>query len=134
MLFPAYMLYLAISIAITVWVGRTLHKNGRLFLVENFKGNEPLADSVNHLLLVGFYLINLGFISLTLKATGIAPASLEAVTEFLSQKIGFIIIVLGVMHFFNMYVLLRFRNLDIFQPHSQNKTGLNTNTSSAVKA
>ena len=55
-----YALYLAISIALTVWVAKTLHKNGRLFLVDAFHGNEPLADSINHLLLVGFYLINVG--------------------------------------------------------------------------
>src|SRR5947209_19360890 len=62
-----YLLYLAISVALTVWVARTLHKNGRIFLVDVFHGNEPLADSVNHLLVVGFYLINLGYVSLALK-------------------------------------------------------------------
>ena len=62
-----YLLYLAISIALTVWVGRTLFKNGRVFLVDVFHGNESLADSVNHLLVVGFYLINFGYVSLALK-------------------------------------------------------------------
>ncbi|HKF94777.1 MAG TPA: hypothetical protein VKB96_09275, partial [Gammaproteobacteria bacterium] len=62
-----YLLYLAISIALTVWVAQTLFKNGRLFLVDVFHGNEALADSVNHLLVVGFYLINLGYVSLMLK-------------------------------------------------------------------
>jgi hypothetical protein len=55
-----YLSYLAISIGLTIWVARTLHKNGRVFLVEAFHGNEELADSVNHLLVVGFYLINGG--------------------------------------------------------------------------
>jgi|SRR6266545_645794 len=59
-----YLVYLAISIALTVWVAQTLHKNGRVFLVDVFHGNEPLADSVNHLLVVGFYLIKLGYVSL----------------------------------------------------------------------
>jgi hypothetical protein len=53
----AYLVYLAISIALTVWVARTLHKNGRIFLVDTFLGNEGLADSVNHLLVVGFWLL-----------------------------------------------------------------------------
>src|SRR5438132_1471859 len=70
-----YLLYLAISVALTVWVARTLHKNGRIFLVDVFHGNEPLADSVNHLLVVGFYLIKLGYVSLALKLDYIvAPA------------------------------------------------------------
>jgi hypothetical protein len=62
-----YMSYLAISIALTVWVAKTLHKSGRIFLVEAFHGNTELADSVNHLLVVGFYLINVGYIALALK-------------------------------------------------------------------
>ena len=64
-----YLLYLVISIGLTIWVAHTLHKNGRIFLVDVFHGNEPLADSVNHLLVVGFYLINLGYVSLDRKST-----------------------------------------------------------------
>ena len=67
----SYAVYLAISLLVTVWVARTLHKNGRVFLVEAFHGNEELADSVNHLLVVGFYLVNLGYVALALR-TGAA--------------------------------------------------------------
>src|SRR5207245_218979 len=56
----AYIAYLLISLGVTVWVARTLHKNGRVFLIDAFHNNAPLADSVNHLLVVGFYLINIG--------------------------------------------------------------------------
>ena len=63
----AYLGYLIISIGLTVWVARTLSKNGRIFLVDSFLGNAELADSVNHLLVVGFYLINAGYVSLALK-------------------------------------------------------------------
>src|SRR5215831_12690298 len=95
-----YLTYLAISIALTVWVAKTLHKNGRIFLVEAFAGNEPLADSVNHLLVVGFYLINVGYVALALKE-GQAPADLQGVLELLSTKLGVVLLVLGGMHFFN---------------------------------
>src|SRR5213082_3101878 len=63
-----YFTYLLISVSLTVWVAKTLHKNGRIFLVDAFRGNEPLADSINHLLVVGFYLINIGYVSLALGA------------------------------------------------------------------
>ena len=56
-----YSFYLAITIALTVWVARTLFKNGKVFLIDIFHGNKELADSVNNLLLVGFYLINIGY-------------------------------------------------------------------------
>ena len=59
-----YLIYVGVSLAVTIWVGQSLHGNGRIFLVENFQGREKLADSVNHLLLVGFYLVNLRFVCL----------------------------------------------------------------------
>src|SRR5205814_3380120 len=91
-----YLLYLGISVALTVWVARTLHKNGRIFLVDVFHGNEPLADSVNHLLVVGFYLINLGYVSLALKL-GYTVATTQAGIEALSVKVGTVLLVLGGM-------------------------------------
>ncbi len=106
--FWSYLLYLGISVALTVWVARTLHKNGRVFLVDSFLGNTDLADSVNHLLVVGFYLINIGYVSLALKY-GVKPGSLEQTIEFLSTKVGTVMLVLGGMHFFNLYVFSRMR-------------------------
>src|SRR3954469_2378327 len=81
-----YLLYLAISVALTVWVARTLHKNGRIFLVDSFLGNEGLADSVNHLLVVGFYLINIGYVTLALKY-GVDADNARGLLETLSTKV-----------------------------------------------
>ena len=103
-----YLAYLAISIALTVWVARTLHKNGRIFLVDSFLGNEALADSVNHLLVVGFYLINVGFVTLALKY-GVAAENAQASLETLSTKVGLVLLVLGFMHFFNLAVFTGMR-------------------------
>ena len=107
MMIYTYIIYLVVSLAITFFVGRTLNKNGRVFLVENFKGNEALADSTNHLLLVGFYLVNLGFIFLALKH-GQKPIDAVTAIEFLSTKIGIVIVVLGCLHFFNMAALRKY--------------------------
>jgi hypothetical protein len=103
-----YLIYLAISLLLTVWVARTLHKNGRIFLVDSFDGNEPLADSVNHLLVVGFYLINVGYVTLALRE-GSAPADVRGVIELLSGKLGIVLLVLGGMHFFNLLVFSKMR-------------------------
>ena len=107
-LLATYGVYLAISICLTVWVARTLHKNGRIFLVDSFLGNEHLADSVNHLLVVGFYLINIGYVTLALKYGGAAVSPQEAM-ETLSTKIGLVLLVLGGMHFFNLFVFAKMR-------------------------
>jgi hypothetical protein len=103
-----YLIYLAISIALTVWVARTLHKNGRVFLVDVFHGNEALADSVNHLLVVGFYLINFGYVSLALKLGYLVNDAQQGI-EALSVKVGMVLIVLGTMHFFNLFIFSRMR-------------------------
>ena len=55
-----YTFYLLISVALTIWVAQTLSRNGLVFLVDSFLGNRELDNSVNHLLVVGFYLINVG--------------------------------------------------------------------------
>ena len=103
-----YLLYLSISIGLTVWVAQTLFKNGRVFLVDVFQGHEALADSVNHLLVVGFYLINFGYVSLALKI-GYEVTSMREGIEALSWKVGLVLVVLGGMHFFNLYVFSRIR-------------------------
>ena len=98
-----YAAYLVASIILTVWVARTLFRHGRIFLVEAFDRNEALADSVNHLLVVGFYLINIGYVTLAL-SYGTKPQDLQAAIEFLSWKVGLVLVVLGFMHFLNLAV------------------------------
>jgi len=103
-----YFAYLTISLAVTIWVARTLHKNGRIFLIDAFHSNTELADSVNHLLLVGFYLVNIGYVTLALR-TSVKVANLREAIELLSDKIGMVLLVLGVMHFSNLYIFSRIR-------------------------
>lgn len=104
-----YAVYLTVSILLTVWVAKVLFNNGRIFLVDIFHGNTPLADSVNKLLVVGFYLVNIGYMCLVLKETD-AIKSTQQVIEVLSYKIGTIILILGGMHFFNVIVFFKLRN------------------------
>jgi hypothetical protein len=111
-----YVAYLTISIALTIWVARTLVKNGRVFLVDTFVGNEALADSVNHLLAVGFYLVNIGYVALALKY-GEKPVDLAKAIESLSSRVGLVLLVLGGMHFLNLYVFTRLRRRALL--HSQ---------------
>ncbi|MBA3684985.1 MAG: hypothetical protein H0W72_07060 [Planctomycetes bacterium] len=107
----AYAFYLLVSLAVTVWVARTLHRNGRVFLVDALRGDELLADSINHLLVVGFYLLNIGYVTLALKY-GDKPTNAVEGIEFFSTKIGLVLLVLGAMHFLNLRLLtlLRRRN------------------------
>ena len=111
-----YLAYLTLSLALTVWVARTLHKNGRIFLVESFLGNEQLANSVNHLLVVGFYLMNIGYVALALKYGATVTTGQEAL-EVLSSKVGLVLLVLGFMHFFNLAVFTQMRRRALALAH-----------------
>src|SRR6476620_7176702 len=110
----AYVIYLLVSIALTVWVARTLSHNGRTFLSDVLHGNEKLADAVNHLLVVGFYLVNLGFVALYLSGDD-TIADTRGIFEALSTKLGVVLLVLGVMHLANVYVLNRFRRRGVME-------------------
>jgi cytochrome c biogenesis protein CcdA len=105
----SFVIYLAISILLTVWVARTLSRAGRVFLHQVFPDSEQLPDAVNHLLVVGFYLVNLGFVSLFLK-TGSTVETTRQVFEWLSMKLGVVLLVLGVLHLGNVFVLNKLRS------------------------
>ena len=98
-----YLTYLLVTVPLTIWVASTLSRNGRVFLTDVFADNEELADAVNTLLVVGFYLLNLGFVMLYLRS-GDAVVDLAGLFENLSVKVGVVMLVLGVIHFFNLYV------------------------------
>ncbi|MEM7503953.1 MAG: hypothetical protein AAF417_18055 [Pseudomonadota bacterium] len=102
-----YMIYIALSIIITIYVSRTLSRNGLAFLIDGFDGNVVLAKSTNHLLVVGFYLVNLGFVLLRMR-TGIAIESVDQLIVYQAKGLGVVLLVLGLAHFFNMYVIHRF--------------------------
>ncbi|MGP3983884.1 hypothetical protein [Streptomyces sp. KR80] len=104
----SYAVYLPISTALTVWVARTLSRNGRIFLADVFQGDDKLADAVNHLLVVGFYLVNLGFVALWMK-TDAEIGDVREVFNALSMKLGTVLLVLGILHLTNVYVLNKIR-------------------------
>ncbi len=99
-----YGVYFVLSLAVTIWVGRTLFRSGRPFLVDAFHGNDTMADSVNNLLIIGFYLVNAGFMLLFLSSKEHPKNGIEVV-EHLSKSVGVVVVVLGVMHFINLVVL-----------------------------
>ena len=102
-----YILYLKTSVWITFWVGHSLHKNGRYFLIEAFD-NEEIADAINRLLLIGFYLVNIAYMLLVLRAE-YAITNTAQIIETVCSKVGMIVSVLAAMHFFNLLIFTLIR-------------------------
>lgn len=105
-----YIIYIPVSVVLTVWVARTLFHHGRRFLLDVFDGDEGIADSVNHLLVVGFYLINLGYVSLQMRLDT-PPSSVSEIFEALALKVGLVLVVLGIIHFGNLFFFAKLRHV-----------------------
>jgi len=103
----SYAAYLLAALGMTVWVARTLSTNGEIFLIDCFGHDEKLARSTNHLLVTGFYLVNIGFILLALQL-GTEPATGPQAIRFVATKVGLAVLVLGLWHFFNMHLIAKF--------------------------
>ena len=95
--------YLVVAVPLTFWVARTLSRNGAVFLADVFDGKDGLAEAVNRLLVVGFYLVNLGFVMLFLRID-VPVLELGDLVEIVSAKVGIVMLVLGALHFGNVYV------------------------------
>ncbi|XVU24448.1 hypothetical protein ACQPZJ_45715 [Actinoplanes sp. CA-054009] len=102
-----YLVYLAVSVGLTVWVATTLSRNGLVFLADVF-ADAKLAKAVNQLLVMGFYLLNLGYVTVAMRSADAIADTSEAL-ETLSMKIGLVLLVLGVLHFCNVFFLGRYR-------------------------
>jgi len=124
----SYTLYLILTLVLIIWVARKLFSNGKIFLLDIFHGNKELANAVNNLLLVGFYLINIGYAVYTLSIRE-DILNARALVEGLSVKVGAIILILGGMHFLNMLVFYKLRKRALlekkFEPgNTANKEGI----------
>jgi hypothetical protein len=106
-LVPVYIAYAAIAVTLTVWLARTLFKNGAVYLRDVFPDNNELAEAVNRLLVVGFYLFNLGYAALLLRSR--EAATMVVAIETLAFKLGLLLLSLAAMHFVNMFLFHRIR-------------------------
>ena len=107
-LISIYLVYAAASLGLTIWLARTLFKNGEAFLEDVFADNPRIASAVNRLLVVGFYLLNLGYALLTLKASQEVTTAAQGI-ETLAIKLGSLLLALGAVHMGNLYLFHRIR-------------------------
>ncbi|MDC1370329.1 hypothetical protein N8289_00665, partial [Flavobacteriales bacterium] len=97
-------IYIVLTTLLIIYVANYLFKNGKSFLLSAFKGNESVANSINNLLKMGFYLVNIGYALISIRYNYNLQSNAQLI-EALAVKIGTIVLILGAMHFFNMYIL-----------------------------
>ena len=104
-----YLLYLPASFYITVVVGRSLYTAGNDYLEACFEGHSELAHTCNRFLLLGYYLVNLGYATISVSFWNSVSNPVHLAEE-LSLRLGMLIAGLACLHYFNLYAILKFRN------------------------
>ena len=100
----AYIIFLGLMIFIIVYVGRLFFTNGRVFIIALFEGAVEKADGVNKILLIAYYLFNIGYAFLKLK-TWQRIANWEGLLSSLATNMSILILILAITHYFNMLVI-----------------------------
>lgn len=96
----AYLFYLFLSVFTVVGVGRSLHRQGKIYLFGECP-DDKLSTSTNNFLYIGYCLLNTGF-ALFFLGTGKPLASLTESIEFVAASQGIIFLTLGLLHFLNI--------------------------------
>lgn len=114
----AYSVYMPATIALSIWIAKSLHKNTKAFLVEKFGNNEALATSTNNLIQTGFYLIAFGFSFMKMHVSRFEHFSegkmwwdsrimnSQETIEQLAYKLGAFTLILGLLLFLNFFIML----------------------------
>ncbi len=105
-----YLVYFIASLWLTIKVGNSLHRHGRPWII-SLIGDERLSDKINDLLLLGYRLVNIGYLFITLMTGAVIVTSITAIMEFMSIKLGMILMLLAGLHFQNIFLLVLFSKL-----------------------
>jgi hypothetical protein len=98
-----YITYLLISVFVTVIVGNKLHRDGGVWIASLF-GDDAFANRLNNLLLLAYYLVNIGYIFYAFASWGDVNTWTQALRE-LSKKISAILLILGYLHYQNIILI-----------------------------
>jgi len=99
-----YIVFLAVTVFIIGKVGMVFFRNGRLFILSLFHNDAAFTDHTNRLLLLGYYLLNIGYAFVSIR-TWPAVSSAAVLIATLGTRIGVLLVLLAVVHYINMTVL-----------------------------
>ena len=100
----AYVIYLAATLYIIYWLGKVFHRNGRVFILQLFNGDAEGTDTINNILLVAYYLFNIGYAFLRLKTWQPIRAPAQLISS-LGYNLGLLILILAITHYFNILLI-----------------------------
>lgn len=102
-----YTIYLLITTFIIVKVGKICYKNGTIYVAQLIPNHEELCHKTNKILLIGYYLLNIGYCATTLISWE-KISSINQLVEVISVKSAIIICSISILHYFNLFILTRY--------------------------
>lgn len=103
----AYIIYLAITTFIIVRVGKICYQNGNIYVAQLIPNHADLCQKTNQILLVGYYLLNIGYCAMTLISWD-KISTLHQLIEVIAFKSAIIIAVIAIIHYLNIFILTKY--------------------------
>jgi TRAP-type C4-dicarboxylate transport system permease small subunit len=107
----SYSIYSGFATVLTVGLAKTLSRHGHVFLEDVFPDRPTLAKSINQLLVVGFFMLNLGYAFFLMRQTGATNG--QSAFEGLAKKLGILLVSLAAIHFANVAVFWKIRRSQV---------------------
>ena len=95
-----YLIYIPLTMFITIYVGKQCHMHGLIYVKSAFS-NDDLANSVNNLLLIGYYLVNIGYAIMGIQSWEYITSAHQLISD-ISLHLGSIILILALLHYTNI--------------------------------
>ncbi len=100
----AYIIYLIITFFVIVFVGKLFYKNGRVFILALMRDDAPATDQLNNILLVAYYLFNIGYAFVKLHLWQ-KIENLAMLVASIANNISLLIFILASTHYINMMLI-----------------------------
>jgi len=102
-----YLVYLCITSIVVVRVGKTCYTNGNIYVSQLIPEHEDICKKTNNVLLVGYYLLNLGYCATTLISWE-QILSVDQMVEVISIKTASIITLISILHYINIFLITKY--------------------------
>ena len=100
----SYFIYGCITVFIIIYVGKMFHQNGRIFILQLFQGKESLTDTTNNILLLAYYLFNIGYSVIQFSFWESIRNLVEMISS-VSLKTGILVLILALTHYVNIFII-----------------------------
>nr|WP_315202232.1 hypothetical protein [uncultured Flavobacterium sp.] len=102
-----YFIYLSITVFIILKVGKICYKNGNVYVSELIPNHSDLCQKINQILLLAYYLLNIGYCAMTLISWE-KILSTNQLIEVIAIKTAIIAFVISALHYTNIIIITKY--------------------------